>query len=462
MREVQGRKASLRLLATGCLSVAGLGAVVAAGVVGWTAVPAWWPPVLAVCVALGERAPSSGGRVRRAGLGEVAVAAALLSAPGPWIVAAVVLGVAAAGTRRPRTRDRWAVDLTRTGAAAGLASAVASGLGGGVLGASLAMTGLWACSTLLLAAAVSLGLGRPWLPLVRTSARESALPTAATASIGVLLAFLATSEPWLLPTLVAPLALLHSARGQQRRRRAQASLAVALASRRAEDQPRSFEQAAEAVVTGTARLLGGADVELVVLSGADPEVYSGNELGEGRVRRGGADVLDTGWVARTLAASGVRCGRDERGPWLRVLLGTPDAPVAVLQARRGVQGTLFRRAETRLAEVVAAQGALRLTASPPGAEPAEHVVLSGLAAASAPALQVMRSSTDRLARLTQGTGALDEIVDELQLVERAVASLLGALAQAAEPAASGRAAPLPRESAEARQDTRWTTTGVLG
>ena len=80
-----------------------------------------------------------------------------------------------------------------------------------------------------------------------------------------------------------------------------------------------------------------------------------------------------------------------------------------------------------------------------------------------PALAVLRESTHRLSRLAtrfEGPDAVGEIVSELYSVERAVASLLGAIALASNaPAdrkavASGPAGPDPRNA-------EWTTTGRL-
>jgi hypothetical protein len=76
---------------------------------------------------------------------------------------------------------------------------------------------------------------------------------------------------------------------------------------------------------------------------------------------------------------------------------------------------------------------------------------------------VLRESADRLARLAETAGGADDIVEELHLVERAVASLLGAIALAAEPdlvgvTAGNRITDAPPPS---RPATDWTTTGIL-
>jgi hypothetical protein len=89
--------------------------------------------------------------------------------------------------------------------------------------------------------------------------------------------------------------------------------------------------------------------------------------------------------------------------------------------------------------------------------------LGDVGAATAPALLVLRESADRLARLADSSGGVDDIVEELHLVERAVASLLGAIALAAEPelAALSSGTRMTDAPAPARPATDWTTTGVL-
>jgi hypothetical protein len=91
--------------------------------------------------------------------------------------------------------------------------------------------------------------------------------------------------------------------------------------------------------------------------------------------------------------------------------------------------------------------------------------LGDIGAHTAPALVVLRESANRLARLATATGpaAVGEIVDELYAVERAVASLLGAIALAAEPDLNGLDgdAPALDETSLSRAVTDWTTTGVL-
>jgi hypothetical protein len=111
---------------------------------------------------------------------------------------------------------------------------------------------------------------------------------------------------------------------------------------------------------------------------------------------------------------------------------------------------LAKSRDDALAQAEAAEGAAR--------------ALGDLGAHTAPALGVLRESANRLARLaeTQGPASVGEIVDELYAVERAVASLLGAIALAADPELNAMdAAASVGSEMSGRAVADWTTTGVL-
>jgi hypothetical protein len=81
-----------------------------------------------------------------------------------------------------------------------------------------------------------------------------------------------------------------------------------------------------------------------------------------------------------------------------------------------------------------------------------------------PALRVLRDSANRLARLasSEGPPEVDDIVDELHAAERAVASLLGAMALATEPElVLGMTEDDMQLTGPRRSFDDWTTTGVL-
>jgi hypothetical protein len=149
----------------------------------------------------------------------------------------------------------------------------------------------------------------------------------------------------------------------------------------------------------------------------------------------------------------------------------------VLVARRPQGSPGFGRRESMLAEVLAQQAESWLSvaelaksrdealAHASAAEGAARA-LGDLGAHTAPALVVLRESAHRLARLaeTEGPASVGEIVDELYAVERAVASLLGAIALAADPELSAMDADgaFSEAATVPRAVTDWTTTGVLG
>ena len=447
-----------------------LGAVVLCVLSGWGDVPWWAPLLLAAAVAGAELAVVhlQLGRQRWPfSLTAGAVGAALVAGPGAWSVLAVGVGVAVAQHQRHSPRLKQQFHVAQVVAAAAVAQAVAAQAGGGIAGACLGLVGFWLVNDLLAAVAVAATSRRPFLSLLASSAPRSALHTAGNSSIGLLAAHLAGSAPLGLLGLGVPLALLWSSYEQQTRRSAEARLFAELARGQERETGRSSDVSAQVVVTAAARLLGGADVELVLLASDGPVRYVGDETGVPDRRRVGSDVFDEPWVLRALGERGVSSGRDDGRPYVGAVLGDPGAPLAVLRAQRGVDAAGFDRNELRLAQVLVGQAhawlsvadlAARNTAAAQRVDLADEAAraLSDLGSASAPALLVLRESADRLARLAETAGGVDDIVEELHLVERAVASLLGAVALAAEPdLLRPPATPTPR------RETDWTTTGVL-
>ncbi len=175
-------------------------------------------------------------------------------------------------------------------------------------------------------------------------------------------------------------------------------------------------------------------------------------------------------MLRALGTPGISTGSEHGRPWCSAVLGATGSPQAVLIARRSPGAAPFGRREARLAQVLVGQAETWLFLADLSVQhrtATERAELAGeaakalgdLGAATAPALTVLRESADRLARLAEAAGGVEDIVGELHLVERAVASLLGAVALAAEPDLLCLAAvegQLP-----VRPATDWTTTGVL-
>ena len=439
---------------------------------GWGGAPWWAVLLLAGGVAIAELAVVhlQLGRSRwTLSLTEAAVAAALVLLPGAWAVLAVGLGVAGAQFRGHQPQVRREFVVAQFVAATAVAQALAGQLGGGVPAACAGMAGFWLVHCVIRSAGVALTSRRPLGSLLRSSGPVSALHTAGNCSIGVLAGYLAGHAPVGLLGLFVPLALLWSSYDQQGRRGAEARLFAELARGQAQETGRSSDVSAQVVVTAAARLLGGADVELVLLASDGPVRYVGDETGLPERRRVSSAVFDEPWVLRALGEAGVTADREGGRPSLSAVLGDPDAPLAVLRARRDVDAAPFDRDELRLAQVLVGQAhgwlsvadlASRSRAASLRADLADEAAraLSDLGSATAPSLLVLRESADRLARLAEGCADVGDIVEELHLAERAVASLLGAVALAAEPEllVPPGLLPVPRAADD------WTTTGLLG
>ncbi len=436
--------------------------------------PLWWAvPALAVAIAVSEIAVVSlqlGRQTWTFSLTESALGAAWVIAPGRWTVLSTVLGVLVAQTVLRRAPLKKVFNLSVFGTAAAAGSLTVGLLGGGVP-ATIAGLGVWfVVNYSLIAVAVAVTSQRRPLPVLLSSAPLSALHMTGNSSIGLLAAWLAVHQPLGLFGLVVPLALLWSSYDQSARRSQEVRLFAELAAGQEQATGRSSDSSARVVVTAAARLFGGADVELVLLAADGPVRYAGDESSVPQRVRVEAEVFDEPWVMRALGAQGVATGIADGRPWCSAVLGEQERPQAVLLARRPVGAPPFGRRETQLAQVLVGQAEGWLSVADLSARArtaSERVEVAGQAAralgdigaATAPALTVLRESADRLARLAETAGGVEDIVEELHLVERAVASLLGAVALAADP---DLLVPLPQGQAPTRRSvTDWTTTGVL-
>ena len=447
--------------------------VLAAALDSWGA-PSWYAlPLLVLGVAAAEIAVVSlqfGRQTWTFSLTESALGAAWVMGTGNWTPLAVLLGVLIAQTvlRRPTLKKVFNMSVFATGAALG--SLVAGAVGGGVPGAIAGM-GVWFfVNFTLIAVAVAVTSNRPLLPMLVTSAPLSAVHMAGNSSIGLLAAFLALHAPLGLFGLVVPLALLWSSYDQQTRRSQEARLFAELAAGQERLTARTSDTSAQVIVSAAARLFGGADVEMLLLAADGPVRYAGDESCAPQRLRVDAEVFDEPWVMRALGARGVAIGSESGRPWCSAVLGDPETPQAVLIARRPAGSAGYGRREVRLAEVLVVQADSWLSVSDLSdrarsdrarAEVVGHAAraLGDLGAATAPALTVLRESADRLARLAEADGGVDDMVEELHLVERAVASLLGAVALNADPdlmSLHGQGPAVP-----VRPAADWTTTGVL-
>ena len=463
--------ARVRLAASVC-TVAALAAVLLAG---WGS-PAWWaPPAVAVGVAVSELAVVHlriGRQAWTFSLTESVVGAALACAVGGWVVVAVAAGVAVAQRVRRRPALKLQYNVAQFALAAAGAQLVAGALDGGVRGAVAGLAVFWVLNYALVLLVVAITSQDRLRAMVGASALASALHTTANSSVGLLAAHLALETPVGLLGLLVPLVLLWSSYDEQARRSGEARLFAELARGQERASSRSTDVSAQVVLTAAARLFGGAEVEMVLRAPEGPVLYVGDEQQVAPRVRVDQDVFDEPWVLRALGEHGVSAGLEDGRPWCSAVLGDAEAPLAVLVARRPAGAAPFDRHDQGLARVLAGQAQAWLSVSDLSARHAavaEQAAAAGgaaralgdLGAQTTPALTVLRDSAARLARLADDAGGVDAIVDELHLVERAVASLLGAVALAAEPdlvfaAPAAGALPVQRRPAD-----DWTTTGVL-
>jgi hypothetical protein len=296
--------------------------------------------------------------------------------------------------------------------------------------------------------------------------------------MGLLAAWLTLNAPIGLLALVVPCALIWVSYDQQTRQALETRLFTELAEGQERVSGRSSDASARVVLTAAARMFGG-DAEMVLMTADGPVRYIGDDRSVMRARVE-QDVFDEAWVLRALGARAVTTGVDEGRPYCSAVLGDVQAPMAVLIARRPVDGQPFDRREQTMAGVLMRQAAswlsvAELTESRDEAlEMAEAATeaaraLGDMGANTWPAMVSLRESATRLSRLAtmpEGPDPVGDIVGELHATERAVASLLGAIALAADPelarAMDSHELAMPdSKPAHVPDDDVWTTTGVL-
>jgi hypothetical protein len=445
------------------------------GIVGWGDAPWWSAPAVALALAAAD-ALSARLVIGRQGaafvMNDAIIAIALLLAPGGWIAVGATVGFAAARVRRT-SWSKLSFNSALEFCAVMLGVAVAEQLGGSLLAACVGLGAYTAANLLLVAIPISVTSALSYLRVLERIAPLATVQAVGNLSIGVLAGWLLLNQPWGLLALVMPVALLWWSYQQQSRRTSEAQLFAELA----QGQQRlggSVDASAQVITVAAARLFGASEVEMLLRHPEGLLRYVGDESGVAARIRVDADALDGPWALRALAARGVLLGVDGDQPYCSAVLGDPERPQAVLIAHRPARSAAFTRAEAQLAGALVAQAESWLSVAELSARRDEAVgraeaygaatrVLGDMSQETVPALAVLRESAHRLSRLAtrfDGPEAVDEIVAELYSVERAVASLLGAIALASDAAVetleltAGPAAP-------ARTDAEWTTTGRL-
>jgi hypothetical protein len=458
------------------LSAASSGVALIAGLLTGWGHPVWYAiPVLAVAVGAAERAVahlSFGRQHWTFSLTEAALAVAFVQSPRAWTIPAVALGVLTAQLSRRQEFVKLQFNVSQYMAATALGAGIACLIGGGVPGAIVGMAVFWLVNNLLIASAVAIMTEQRFRSLLLASAPLASIHSVGTSGLGVLAAWLAVNAPFGLLAIVVPVLLLWISYDEQTARAAEAQLYAELARLQERASGRSVDLSAQVVLTAAARLFDCDDVEMVLMGEEGPVQYTGDTEGVVR-RRVDADALNEPWILNALGERGAVTGSESGRPWCATVLGGDDAPLAVLIARRAAGSQGFGRRETMLAGVLVQQAeswlsiaelaASRDQARSQAAEDTARA-LSHLGADTAPSLVVLRESANRLARLadTEGPASVHEIVDELYAVERAVASLLGAIALAAETDLGlGYSDGSPQQVPAPRRSAAWTTTGVL-
>jgi hypothetical protein len=454
------------------------GAAATAGgiLTGWGGPVAYAVPVVAAVVVLTELAVvnlSFGKQRWTFSLTEAAIAASFVRSPRAWTVLAVALGVCAVELLRRRSLTQVAFSVTQYGAATALGAEFAQGVGAEISGAIGGMAVFWFVKNGLGVVSEVLETGSPVKRLVWERTPFAALHSVGAAGIGILGAWMAVNEPVGLVALIVPLLLLWISYDEQATRSAETALFAELARLQERASNRSVDVSAYVVLTAACRVFDSPDVEMVLLAEEGPIHFKADAIGIDR-RRVDPAALDEDWVLQALAENGTVTGVDGGRPWCATVLGSGESPLAVLVARRAVGRTSFGRRDVLLAGVLAEQAETWLS-SAARAVPHDDALLprvssdaagefEGFGSDTEPAMRVLRDSANRLARLASSDAPpeMDDVVDELHAAERAVASLLGAMALATDPEmVLGLSEDDLQLTGPRRSFDDWTTTGVL-
>ena len=447
--------------------------------VGWGSIDWWAFPALVVAVALAETCTIKlqiGKQHWLVALTEAVLSAAFVFAAGTWCVPAVALGVLIAKAARRDSLIKIEFNVAQFALSAAVGSWVSQASGNGVHGAVVGIGAFWLVQTLLVAMVIRLtGQGGRLRDIFDVSLLLTLVNAAGNASMGLLGAWLTLHAPLGLIALVVPCVLLGVSYEQQTRQASETRLFTELAEGQERVSGRSIDASARVVLSAAARLFG-ADAEMVLITAEGPVRYVGDDRNVLR-QRADQEVFNEAWVVRALGSRAVTSGVEDGRPYCSTVLGDVQAPLAVLVARRPVGSQAFDRREQSMAGILMRQAAswmsvAELTESRDEAiERAEAAnetarVLGDMGANTWPAMVSLRESAARLGRLAsmpEGPDPVGDIVGELHAAERAVASLLGAIALAADPelAALDTQELAPATATAAADDDVWTTTGVL-
>ncbi|MDQ1485761.1 MAG: hypothetical protein QOJ62_1454 [Actinomycetota bacterium] len=403
------------------------------------------------------------------------VAGAYLMAPGAWIIVATVVGLIPMLVINKSSLLKIQHNVAQYIVATTLATFVVVHLHGSIPACVVGMAMWWIANQVMSAVPLSIMGGESFRKMLYEDASLQIVHAAGTTSMGLLASWLLIHAPFGLLGLLVPVMLLWISFDEQTSRSGEARLFAELARGQERAITHSIDVSARIVLTAAARVLGGADVELVVVEHEGLVVYTGDESGQTK-RRNDAHAFDLPWVLNALGAGGVLTGSEDGRPFCSAVVGEADQPMAVLIARRAHGSASFGRREAALAGVLVSQAKSWLSMAELAASRDEALAradaadnaarsLGGIGADTAPALGMLRDSATRLARLASvpsGEDGVTDIVDELHSVERAVASLLGAIALAADPSLRDLDSEMDALGlVPARREEDWTTTGLV-
>jgi hypothetical protein len=443
---------------------------------GWGSPVSYGLPVLALSVLATELAAvhlSFGKQRWTFTLTEAAIAAAFVHSPRAWTVVATAAGVFLAQVVRRQDPMKLAFTVTQFAAATSVGAEFTKAVGGDLWGVVGGMAVFWLVNNALFIAATVATTGQQLGSLVWVSVPFAALHSVGATGIGILGAWLASNAPLGLFALGVPLLLLWISYDEQATRSAETGLFGELARLQERASSRSVDGSAQVILTAASRMFASPDIEMLLLAHEGPVHFSGDAEGVSR-RRVDPEALDEPWVIQALAECGTLTGIAEDAPWCVMVLGGRDSPLAAIRMRREAGRPAFSRRDVLLAGVLAEQAESWLSIASraeaegtafAGAATTDEATraLGDLGAETQPSLPVLRDAASRLARLAamNDTSAVGDIVDELYAVERAVASLLGAIALAAEPGLGQAMTEADITMSGARRFDDWTTTGVL-
>lgn len=384
----------------------------------------------------------------------------LVLAPSGWWALILVLGTAGGllASRLPRAAVVRTVG--QLALAAGLACWIAghhldlrlassSSATGRLPVLMLAVLSYAALTHVLTATGVALTVRRPVWQLLRGRGPLPPSGTVVTGLLGALVGAQLLAAPSGAVLLVVGGSLLVALRRQQRCRDADLQMYAELVRGQEQASGRSVDVSAEVVLGAAARLLGGADCELLVRHPAGPVRYAGDEYGVRERRPVTGAEFDQPWVLRVLGSPAARTGIELGRPYVAAAIGR-GTPWAVLIARRPLHSREFGPADRRRlfalthhAETWLAVSELTGWDTPYGSS-----TPAGLGPDAEPSLRALRDASRRLARLAQRWDSRDPVTDvitEMQSCEHAMTELLGG--------ATG-GSPLARP-------VEWTSTGTM-